>query len=127
LLDVEVPDGVPALADESRVLQIGRILIENALVHTPPGTTVRLSVSQDEMSAQLSVEDDGPGIPAEHLDQVFDRFYRVEGARASGSGLGLAISRELAELMGGSVEAISSAGRTAFTISLPSPGARAST
>ena len=64
----------------------------------------------------LEVEDDGPGIPAEHLAHVFDRFYRVEGERAFGSGLGLAIARELAQAMGGTLEAESEPRRTVFSI-----------
>jgi signal transduction histidine kinase len=74
--------------------------------------------------ASLSVEDDGPGIPAAHLERVFQRFYRVEGAHASGSGLGLAIARELAERMGGAVTIESSSGRTVCRLELPgAPGA----
>ena len=118
-LDVGGGDGIRAVGDEQWVLRAGRALVENALVHTPPGTMVRLRVSQDGGRALLSVEDDGPGIPAEHLGHVFERFYRVDGARASGSGLGLAIARELTELMGGSVEAVSRPGETAFTVVLP--------
>ena len=107
------------LGDEERALQIGRILVENALVHTPPGTPVRLGTARRDGSALLTVEDEGPGIPADHAVQVFDRFYRLEGAVASGSGLGLAIAKELAELMGGSVELDVSHGRTRFTLVLP--------
>jgi len=107
------------VGDEERALQIGRILVENALVHTPPGTPVRLGTGCREGSVLLTVEDEGPGIPAEHAGQVFDRFYRIEGSVASGSGLGLAIARELAELMGGSVELDMSAGRTRFALVLP--------
>jgi signal transduction histidine kinase len=118
-LEVSGGKGVQAVGDEQWVLRAGRALVENALVHTPPGTTVRLSVAEDGEYAQLAVEDDGPGIPPEHLAHVFERFYRVDGARASGSGLGLAIARELAELMGGSVEAVSRPGETTFTVSLP--------
>jgi two-component system, OmpR family, sensor kinase len=118
-LDIDSGDGVRAVGDEQWVLRAGRALVENALVHTPAGTVVRLRVSHDGEHARLSVEDDGPGIPPEHLEHVFDRFYRVDGARASGSGLGLAIARELAELMGGSVEAVSRPGKTAFTVVLP--------
>jgi two-component system OmpR family sensor kinase len=105
--------------DEERALQIGRILVENALVHTPPGTPIRLGTGRREGSVLLTVEDEGPGIPAEHAGQVFDRFYRLEGSVASGSGLGLAIARELAELMGGSVELDASDGRTKFALVLP--------
>ena len=118
-LEIDGAERVAAVGDEQWVLRAGRALIENALVHTPPGTTVRLRVSRDGNLARLWVEDDGPGIPPEHLGQVFDRFYRVEGPRASGSGLGLAIARELAELMGGTVEAASENGRTAFAVVLP--------
>jgi signal transduction histidine kinase len=119
VLEVDGQLHVQAVGDEQWILRAGRALVENALVHTPPGTTVRVRVSEAEDGAQLLVEDDGPGIPAEHLEHVFERFYRVDGARASGSGLGLAIARELAQLMGGSVRAVSEPGRTAFTISLP--------
>jgi signal transduction histidine kinase len=69
--------------------------------------------------AVLEVADDGPGVPPEQADQIFERFYRVEGALASGSGLGLAIARELAQLMGGRVELESAPGRTAFRLVLP--------
>ena len=89
-------DGV-ALADRERLLQIGRSLIDNALLHTPPGTPVRIVVR----GPVLAVEDDGPGIPPEEAEQAFARFTRLPGSRASGTGLGLSIARELAELMGG--------------------------
>ena len=72
--------------DEQRVLQVARALVENALVHTPSGTRVEVRTSE----GALEVEDDGPGIPAAHAEHVFERFYRVEGQRASGSGAGLA-------------------------------------
>jgi two-component system OmpR family sensor kinase len=107
------------VGDAERALQIGRILVENALVHTPPGTPVRLGTARRDGSALLTVEDEGPGIPADHVGQVFDRFYRLEGSVASGSGLGLAIAKELAELMGGSVELDAGDGRTRFTLVLP--------
>jgi signal transduction histidine kinase len=112
-------DGAFALADEERVRQIGRILLENALLHTPPGTEVRLVTGGDGNSAELRVLDDGPGIAARDQDHVFDRFYRAETALAAGSGLGLAIARELAEVMGGDVELESRPGRTVFTLRLP--------
>jgi two-component system OmpR family sensor kinase len=118
-LSVRADDPTEGLGDEERALQIGRILVENALVHTPSGTPVRLGTARRDGSVLLTVEDEGPGIPAEHAGQVFDRFYRLEGAVASGSGLGLAIAKELAELMGGSVELDVSGGRTTFTFVLP--------
>ncbi len=124
--DLAVEDGAAAaaLADEQRALQIGRILVENALCHTPAGTPIRLRVAREQGSAVLAVEDEGPGITAEHLPHVFDRFYRVDGGRASGSGLGLAIARELAQLMGGTLEVASSRGGTSFRVILPAATAR---
>ena len=118
-LAVENGSETRALGDEERALQIGRILVENALLHTPPGTPVRIATVQRNGSALLTVEDEGPGIPPEYAGQVFERFYRLEGSIASGSGLGLAIARELAELMGGSVELEEVSGRTVFALVLP--------
>ena len=119
--ELEVVDRAsPAVVgDEERALQIGRILVENALVHTPPGTTVRLSTARRNGTALLTVEDDGPGIPAKDIPHVFERFYRVEGSAARGSGLGLAIAHEIATLMGGSIELHVTPGRTIFALVLP--------
>jgi signal transduction histidine kinase len=111
---------IAAVGDEQRVLQIGRALVENALRHTPPGTTVRIETSRENGRAVLAVEDNGPGIPADHASHVFDRFYRADGALASGSGLGLAIARELAEVMHGELDLDSRPGRTVFRVTLPS-------
>jgi len=108
-----------ALGDEERVHQIGRILLENALVHTPAGTEVRIVVGGDATTAALRIEDDGPGIRAEERPHVFDRFFRSEGTAKPGSGLGLAIAHELATLMGGEIELESRPGRTVFTLRLP--------
>ncbi len=116
-LEVAV-ESVEAHGDAERVLQIGRVLIENALVHTPPGTTVRVSSAVDGGRATLTVGNDGPEIPRDAQQQVFERFYRLDGTKASGSGLGLAIARELAEVMGGRIELDSQNGWTLFTLVL---------
>jgi signal transduction histidine kinase len=107
-----------ALADEARVRQIGRILVENAILHTPPGTQVRLATGETDDGVELRVEDTGPGIRSEDQQNVFERFYRADGVITSGSGLGLAIARELAGLMGGEVVLASRPGRTVFTLKL---------
>ena len=117
-LELEPADAAVALGDELRTLQIGRILVENALRHTPPGTPVRVRALTREGRAVLEVEDEGPGIPAERQEQLFERFFRLEGTRASGSGLGLAIARQLAQLMDGTVTVESAPGRTVFTLEL---------
>jgi signal transduction histidine kinase len=113
-LHAEVGDAGVALGDHERVLQIGRALVDNALLHTPAGTPVRI-VAQ---GADLRIEDEGSGIPADQQERVFARFSRLEGSRASGTGLGLAIARELAVRMGGVVELESRPGRTVFTLRL---------
>ena len=117
-LEASADPAVAARGDGVRVLQIGRVLVENALVHTPVGTTVKVSTAVDGGRATLTVADDGPGIPAEAHERIFARFYRLDGGRASGSGLGLAIARELAEVMGGRIEIESQDGRTLFTLAL---------
>ena len=120
-LSLGVGGSALAVGDEERVLQIGRVLIDNALVHTPPGTKVQVVAENDnsnEGTARLVVIDDGPGIPREAQEDIFERFYRLTGTVASGSGLGLAIARELAGLMGGRIELESRAGRTVFALVL---------
>jgi signal transduction histidine kinase len=117
-LELELRNNAPALADEERVLQVGRLLVDNALAHTPAGTTVAIVVDADN-GARLIVADDGPGIPREAQAHVFERFFRLEGTVAAGSGLGLAIAREVAGLMDGRIELESRVGATAFTLVLP--------
>ena len=119
ILIADREEGAFALGDEERVRQIGRILLENALLHTPAGTEVHVTAGAGADTALLRVEDNGPGIPLEDQAHVFERFHRSDGALAAGSGLGLAIARELAGLMGGSVELDSRPGQTVFTLKLP--------
>ena len=115
------------LGDQQRILQVGRALVENAIRHTPAGTSVRLSASRADDRVALAVEDDGPGIAPIAANHVFERFYRGDtGGRASGSGLGLAIARELAEAMQGEIDLSSEPGRTVFTLSLPAQSATSS-
>jgi signal transduction histidine kinase len=118
-LKLTTADGVVALADEERVLQIGRSLVENGLRHTPSGTTVSVGVALSGERAVLTVHDDGPGIRSEDQERVFERFYRGAGGAAFGSGIGLAVARELALLMDGSIELESRPGATTFRLFLP--------
>jgi two-component system, OmpR family, sensor kinase len=110
-------DPVEAWCDRARVAQIMRILLDNALTHTPDGTRVTVSAAQENGAAEFAVADSGPGVAAVAADHVFDRFYTADAAR--GSGLGLAIARELAERMDGEVTLRSSPGETVFTLALP--------
>ena len=108
---------VEALCDPVRVAQIMRILIDNALTHTPPGTDVVVSAARADGVARLSVRDHGRGIDRAALSQIFEPFYTSDGAQ--GSGLGLAIASELAERMAGRLGVESRPGRTVFTLELP--------
>jgi len=118
-LDVRLPEGhVEAWCDPQRVTQIMRILVDNALRHTPEGTPVTVTANRDNGHAEFAVADAGPGVDGESADQLFERFYTADAAR--GSGLGLAIARELAERMNGEIRLASRPGNTVFTLALPS-------
>jgi signal transduction histidine kinase len=119
-LATEVEGEVWCLGDAKRIVQIGSALVMNAIVHTPPGTRVTLRARRRGDRAELVVEDDGPGIPEAHREAVFERFYRIEGGKASGSGLGLSIARELARLLDGNVRLEPAPGLTTFTLDLSS-------
>ncbi len=111
---------VHAVGDRERIVRIGRILIENSLLHTPAGTPIEVTATERDGRAALSVRDEGPGIAPEEQEHVFERFYRARGGKASGSGLGLAIASELARRMGGRLHVSSGSGETVFTLELPS-------
>jgi signal transduction histidine kinase len=113
-LELDVEGAGVARADGERVLQIGRVLVNNALLHTPAHTPVRIVAR----GTTLAVEDEGPGIPEADQERVFARFTRLDGGRASGTGLGLAIARQLAELMEGRLVLESTSGRTVFRLEL---------
>jgi two-component system sensor histidine kinase MtrB len=112
-------ESIPMNTDRSRVDRIVANLIGNALEHGGDGVVVRLGRAEE--GAFVEVTDAGPGIAPEHLAHVFDRFYRVDGARSGpGSGLGLAIARENARLLGGDLEVRSEPGAgSRFTLRLP--------
>jgi signal transduction histidine kinase len=108
---------VQALCDPERVAQIMRILLDNALNHTPAGTDVVVSASRRNGRVRLAVTDFGSGIRRGELERVFEPFYTSDDAQ--GSGLGLAIAHELAERMAGELSAESSPGRTTFALEIP--------
>jgi signal transduction histidine kinase len=117
-LELRAPDlPVIAVADPNRVQQIIRILLDNALTHTPEGTSVTVTIYSVNQRAELTVSDDGTGIPQRVQQRIFERFYTADSA--GGSGLGLAIARELAQRMDGRIAISSSRRFTAFTLDLP--------
>ncbi|MDX6635955.1 MAG: hypothetical protein QOF06_2158 [Solirubrobacterales bacterium] len=109
-----------ALGDPDRVRQVIRILLDNALTHTPERTDVTVTTYSANGRAELTVSDAGSGIPQRVQKRIFERFYTAD--KAGGSGLGLAIATELAQRMKGEITISSSRRFTAFTLDLP-PGA----
>jgi signal transduction histidine kinase len=108
---------IPVRCDPDRVAQILRILIDNALTHTPPGTDIVVTAGRLDGGARVAVRDAGTGIAGSAMGRIFEPFFTSEGVQ--GSGLGLAIARELAERMHGELGVESVPGRTVFTLKLP--------
>lgn len=124
-LGLDVPEGLPrAFADGERVGQVVANLLHNAVKFTPPGgrVTVRAQERSDELA--ISVVDTGVGIPPDHLERVFERFYKSDPSRSgSGTGLGLAIAKHLVQAHGGRIWAESDgSGGSTFTFTLPLAG-----
>jgi len=104
---------IPALCDAERVAQIMRILIDNAISHTPSGTDIVVTAGRHDGGVRLAVRDYGPGIKRPAMGRIFEPFFTSDDVQ--GSGLGLAIARELAERMHGHLDVSSRPGRTTFT------------
>lgn len=121
-IEVRVSGHPVASADLVRVEQAVRILLDNAIRHTPDGTAVTVTAVEDGKESSLIVGDDGPGISSRDREKIFERFWT--GDQAGGSGLGLPIARQLAERMGGRLEVSARRGHTAFTLTLPSSKGR---
>ena len=124
-LESDVSDSLPSLlADEDRIGQVLLNLVGNALQYTPSGGRVQIVSTQFDDEIRIAVIDDGIGIPTEHLNLLFTRFYRVDKSRArvgGGSGIGLTIAKYLVEAHGGRIWAESPGPElgSTFTISLP--------
>ena len=124
VLSTDLPDRHLLVAgDTQRLTQVLLNLLSNALRHTPFEGRITVTVTQVAGKAQVSVQDDGEGIPADDLSLVFERFYRTDRARGrdtGGSGLGLTIARSLVEAHGGRIWAQSQEGAgSTFTFSVP--------
>ncbi len=114
-------EAVHAMVDSERLHQVVSSLLSNVRTHTPPGTAVEIRVDTVEDRARVVVKDDGPGLPADALDHVFERFYRADDSRSrksGGSGLGLAIADAIVDAHGGSLSVENDSGAV-FTITLP--------
>ncbi|HQA56375.1 MAG TPA: ATP-binding protein [Acetivibrio sp.] len=120
---LNAPDNIIVYGNEFRIKQLITILLDNAIKYTGDGGKVELTLKGDANTVQLSVKDTGEGIAKEHLDKIFDRFYRVDKSRSrnyGGSGLGLAIAKCIVNEHKGSINVASEVSKgTEFTISLP--------
>ncbi len=126
-MECAVPDDLPAVwADRERLHQVLGNLLGNAVKFTPAQGRIRVSAclehpeEAEEPEVRVRVEDTGPGISAEHLPHVFDRFWQARSTRRAGAGLGLAIARGVVEAHGGRISAMSEPGQgTTFEFTLP--------
>ena len=123
-LGTDLQDDLPlVVADPERLGQVLRNLVNNAIINTPPGGEITIQARTIDSQVEVSVQDNGTGISAEHLPYVFERFYRADQSRArstGGAGLGLAIVKQLVEAQGGQV-AIDSQVNAGTRVSFTSP------
>ena len=120
---VDAPDGVFVTADRLVLREAITNIVDNAIKYSPPGTAISIRVGVEREEAVLTVADEGPGIPAEHRERIFDRFFRIDEARSrdrGGTGLGLAIAKWAVDVNGGRITVGDSTPRGAtFRVSLP--------
>ena len=119
---VDLPEYLPARANPDHLAQVLGNLISNAARYTPAGGTVTVRAERRPADLLVTIANTGDGIPADDLERVFERFYRVEKSRdrgRGGAGIGLAIVKQLVEAGGGRVGAESAEGQTRFWFSLP--------
>jgi signal transduction histidine kinase len=126
-LRTEVGDAIPVItADAARLLQLLSNLLGNAMKFSPARTTIIIRARPCSGGVEVSVKDSGPGIAAENLPRIFDRFWQGHGQSRAGVGLGLAICKGIVDAHGGRIWAASKEGRgTTFYFELPHPAALA--
>jgi len=121
----KIKEGFSVYGDGDHLIRLFMNLLENALKYTPAGGQITVTIVKESNESQVTIHNTGPGIPQEHLEHLFERFYRVDVDRSSqtgGSGLGLAIAHEIARLHGGRIEAHSESGQgVTFVVHLPAP------
>ncbi|MDH7602137.1 MAG: ATP-binding protein, partial [Armatimonadota bacterium] len=122
-IDIQCPEDIAAVANAPLLERAISNLVDNAIKYCPEGSRIHISAERTDSEIVIRVADNGPGIPAEHLPRIFERFYRVDSSRSrrvSGSGLGLAIVKHIAQAHGGRVEASSRVGEgSTFSIYIP--------
>jgi two-component system phosphate regulon sensor histidine kinase PhoR len=125
---LECVQSVEVECDRRALEQVLTNLVDNAVKYCPEGSTVVVRAERADASMRVLVEDNGPGIEAQHMGRLFERFYRVDAGRSremGGTGLGLSICKHLVEAMGGSIDVRSAVGKgTTFEVRLPDPSGR---
>ncbi|MDX9978753.1 MAG: ATP-binding protein [Lentisphaeria bacterium] len=129
-LELDCPEKLEADINSGLFEQAVRNLVDNAIKYSDGGTTVRVTAARRNGDVRIEVADQGVGVAPEHIERLFERFYRVDKARSrdsGGTGLGLAIVKHVAQYHRGRVEVTSEVGKgSTFTIILPAPGNAAS-
>ncbi|MBP2625420.1 MAG: sasA 9 [Firmicutes bacterium] len=120
-LDLQVETHIPYCGDEAKLRQVVGILLDNAIRHTPTGGKITINLENSHQGILLSVTDTGEGIPPEHLEKIFERFYQSDSSRSQGgTGLGLSIAKWIIESHNGSISALSTPGTgSIFNVVLP--------
>jgi two-component system sensor histidine kinase KdpD len=121
-LAIDVPDELPLVpADHGQLDQVFTNLLNNALKYAPAGTTIGVRAwAEDSAAMRVTVQNQGPPVPPEHLEHIFDKFYRVSAAdRVTGTGLGLSICKGIIEAHGGRIWAENLPAGLAFNFTLP--------
>jgi len=120
VLVAHVAEEVHIEGDRDLLAQMFANLVENALTHTPAGTTIRVSVRPSSTGMVVVVADNGPGVPAGEIDKIFGRFYRAEASRTTpGTGLGLSLAAAIARLHGGTITATDNAPGLRISVLFP--------
>ena len=121
-IELNVPQDLTVEGDAGKLARVFNNLLKNAAAYSDPGTEVTVSAEAGKEAVSVRVTSTGKTIPADKLDALFEKFYRLDDARTShtgGSGLGLAIAKEIVTLHGGTILAESENGQTTFMVRLP--------
>lgn len=121
-LSTDIPDGISIIGDSDKLVRVFDNLLKNAVSYSYPGTEITIKAGCGADIAQIRVRNTGDEIPEEKLPRIFEKFFRTDESRGTadgGAGLGLAIAKEIVELHGGKISAVSSQKYTEFTVLLP--------
>lgn len=124
-LNVKSPKSIKAFGDKEKITQLLYIIVENAIKYNVPNGTIEISVYKENNQLRINISDTGIGIPSEHINRIFDRFYRVDQSRSresGGNGLGLSIAKWIVQSHNGKLEVTSEEGKgSMFSVLLPLP------